>query len=134
MEKDDIINKSDTNQITIIYDFNKSKEFKIDTEYKQKAKKTVGETISKEKIFGEIFVKNNKNICKIIINNEIRDISSYLEDYQNYVNEDKLQIKLIGINPLRSPDRAHIPRQVIILSGVWTMSGKFKGLINQFKN
>ena len=98
MEKDDILNKSNTNQITIIYDFNKSKEFKIDNEYKQKAKKTVGETISKEKIFGEIFVKNNKNICKILINNEEGELCSYLDYYQLYLNEGKLEIRLIGIN------------------------------------
>ena len=98
MENEKDINQDIIDEITIIYDFNKSKDFIIDDKDVENIKQELGETISKEKLFGEIFVKNNKNICKIIIGNEIRDISSYLEDYQNYVNEDKLQIKLIGIN------------------------------------
>ena len=83
------------NQITIIYDFNKQKEIKIDEEYAEEIKKELGETISRKKLFGEKFVINNKQICKMLINNEKRDICSYIENYQNYIIKDRLEIKLI---------------------------------------
>ena len=50
------------------------------------------------KIFGENFVQTNKDICKIIVNNEKKELCSYLENYHNYLNKDKLEIKLTGIN------------------------------------
>ena len=54
--------------------------------------------INKEniKIFGKKFVKNNRNICKMIIENKEYEIS---EEYniKNY-NKNKLEIKLKGIN------------------------------------
>ena len=48
------------------------------------------------RIFGYEFVKNNKNICKMIIDNKEYEIS---EEYnvKNY-NENKIKIKLKGIN------------------------------------
>ena len=48
-------------------------------------------------MFGERFVKNNKYKCKIIINGENKDICSYLSNYHEYLNEGKLEIKLIDI-------------------------------------
>ena len=60
-------NKNEINEITIIYDYNKSKDVNINIDYKEKVKKEIGETISREKLFGERFVKNNKNKCKKIL-------------------------------------------------------------------
>ena len=50
----------------------------------------------KVKLFGEGFVKNNKDICKILIENKEYEL---MEEYniKNY-NEKELKIKLIGIN------------------------------------
>ena len=50
------------------------------------------------KLFGNIFVKNNKNICKMIINNKEYEIK---EEYnvENY-NNNILEIKLKGINKI----------------------------------
>ena len=97
MKNGENYNKKYTNEITIIYDINKSREFAIEDEFYDERTKELGDTISKEKLFGEIFVNNNKNICKIIINNEKKDLCSYLDNYKNYINENKLEIKLIGV-------------------------------------
>ena len=51
---------------------------------------------TKIKIFGEDFVKNNKNICHIIYEDEYYELSEYLE-LKNISNK-ILEIKLIGIN------------------------------------
>ena len=58
--------------------------------------KDFGETLSMNKIFGEKFVETNKNICKIIINEEEIELTSYLDnlEFKNGVKE----IKLKGIN------------------------------------
>ena len=61
MEDKEKIKENDMNEITIIYDFSKSREFEIDHSYSVKVKEATGESMSKEKLFGEIFVKNNKN-------------------------------------------------------------------------
>ena len=67
MRSEETSNKNEINEITIIYDYNKSKDINIDIDYKEKVKKEIGETISREKLFGERFVKNNKNKCKMIM-------------------------------------------------------------------
>ena len=48
------------------------------------------------KLFGSDFVRNNKNICKMIINNKEYEIRE--KYYINNNNDDKLNIKLKGIN------------------------------------
>ena len=58
MESKETLNK---NEITIIYDYNKSKDIII--EDRERVQKELGESISREKLFGERFVKNNKNKC-----------------------------------------------------------------------
>ena len=95
MKSKEALNKYEKNEITIIYDYNKSKDIKIDD--REKVKKELGVTISREKLFGEIFVKNNKNKCKMIINGKIEEICSYLPNYHKYLNKGKLEIKLIDI-------------------------------------
>ena len=50
----------------------------------------------KIKIFGEEFVKNNKDICKIIYENKEYDLSEYFPVENN--NSNKLKFKLKGIN------------------------------------
>ena len=90
---EEIINKkedeNELDEITIIYNFNKSREIEIDERIKERIYKELGESISKEKIFGEIFIKNNKNKCKMIINNKEEEICSYLSNYKKYMNKDK---------------------------------------------
>ena len=63
-------------EINIIYDINRQNNFRI---------------------FGPNFVKNNKNICKMIIDNKEYEIT---EEYQieNNKNNNKLKIKLKGID------------------------------------
>ena len=95
MTREETLNKYEKNEITIIYDYNKSKDINI--EDKERIKKELGETISREKLFGERFVKNNKNKCKMIINGKKEEISSYLMNYHVYLNKGKLEIKLIDI-------------------------------------
>ena len=65
--------------INIIYDINKENKENI-------------------KIFGEKFVENNRNICKIIIDNKEYEISVKY-NIKNY-NKNKLEIKLKGINKI----------------------------------
>ena len=89
------INEPNSNEISIIYDYNRSKYININVDDKEKVKNKIGETISREKLFGEKFVKNNKNKCKMIINGKKEEICSYLSNYHKYLNEGKLEIKLI---------------------------------------
>ena len=58
----DKLNKNILNEMIIIY--------KIEDNYRIK-------------IFGEKFIKNNKNNCKIIIENKEQDISEYLNVNKN---------------------------------------------------
>ena len=75
--------------ITIIYDYNKSKDTII--EDREEVQKELGESISREKLFGERFVENNKNKCKMIINGKKEEICCYLPNYKEYLNEGKLK-------------------------------------------
>ena len=76
MESKETLNKNEINEITIIYDYNKSKDIII--EDREEFQKELGESISREKLFGERFVKNNKNKCKMIINGKKEEICCYL--------------------------------------------------------
>ena len=49
------------------------------------------------RIFGEYFIKNNINKCKIIYNDEEYDLCEYINDIDNYYN-DIITIKLKGYN------------------------------------
>ena len=51
------------------------------------------------KIFGEIFVKNNRNICKIVYNGKEEEIKEYIE---KPIENDLLEIKLKGLKKLLS--------------------------------
>ena len=95
MKNKEALNKGKANEITIIYDYNKSIE--VNNEEKGFVKQGLGETISREKLFGEKFVKNNKNKCKMIINGQKKDICSYLPNYHKLLNKGILKIQLIGI-------------------------------------
>ena len=55
----------------------------------------------KIKIFGEKFVKNNKDICKIIYDKKEYDLTEYFEINQKL---DKLNIKLKGINNIKNSE------------------------------
>ena len=93
---EELNNKKDDekDEITIIYEFNK-KENKISEEFIKRVKDEWGETVSENKIFGETFVKNNKNNCKIIINEKEIELCSYLNN--DDLIKEKLEIKLKGI-------------------------------------
>ena len=53
----------------------------------------------KIRIFGQNFVKNNKDKCKIILNEEEYELKEYFEDIdQNYNHKDLIKIKLRGFN------------------------------------
>ena len=54
------------------------------------------------KIFGETFVKNNRNICKIIYNSKEEEIKEYM---QKPLENDLLKIKLKGLKKLLSFER-----------------------------
>ena len=70
------MSKEEISEITIIYDINKEDKY--------------------VKIFGEEFVENNKNICKMIIDNKKYEITEYF-NISKY-NNNKLKIKLKGVN------------------------------------
>ena len=52
----------------------------------------------KIKIFGENFVKTNKDLCKLYIYGEEYELCSYLDEKEIKLNRDILKIKLRGIN------------------------------------
>ena len=84
----------DLSYINIIYDINKDNKDEYDIfDSEDKDKDEVGDEIS---IFGSEFVKNNKNKCKMIIDNKEYEITEKY-NIENY-NNNKLNIKLKGIN------------------------------------
>ena len=51
------------------------------------------------RIFGKIFVNNNKNKCKIIYENKKYKLKEYLEEIDcKYKNKNIINLKLYGIN------------------------------------
>ena len=83
------MSKEDTSEIRIIYNINKKDEANEEYDVYEGDKKNI-------RIFGDIFVDNNKNICKMIIDNKELDITGKY-NIENYKNN-KLEIKLKGIN------------------------------------
>ena len=67
------MSEKDVSEINIIYDINEE------------------DTIN---IFGTDFVENNKNICKMVIDNNEYEIT---EEYNVKIKNNKLKIKLKGI-------------------------------------
>ena len=59
------------------------------------------ETFSDCKIFGEAFVKNNKNYCKIIIDKREYQLSSYIKEVYNEYSC-FLELKLKGVSKIRN--------------------------------
>ena len=55
---------------------------------------------NKIRLFGEDFVKNNKDICKIIYNGKIDEIQEFYYLNKEKAQKDKLEIKLKGIKKL----------------------------------
>ena len=98
IEKNDVKdNKID--EITIIY---KNKKIdNINEEIKQNFKNELGEEMSKNKLFGEIFVRNNKNNCKIEINGNEKELFSFY-DIEKLEENGILEIKLKGINNIKN--------------------------------
>ena len=98
MKNEEELNEFKENEIIIIYNYNKAK---IITLYdRDDVKKELGETLSREKLFGERFVKNNKNKLKMIINGKKEEICSYITNFHEYLNKGKLEIKLSNINEI----------------------------------
>ena len=79
----------DLSYINIIYDINKKN--KDEEEYEDE-----DEVRNEISIFGSKFVENNKNKCKMIIDNKEYEITDKY-NIENY-NNNKLNIKLKGIN------------------------------------
>ena len=71
------MSKEDTSEINIIYDI------KRDDKYIN--------------IFGYEFVRNNSNICKMVVDDKIYEITS-IYNVKNKNNNNKLNIRLKGIN------------------------------------
>ena len=71
------MSEKDISEINIIYDIN--------------GQNTIN-------IFGSLFVKNNKNICKMIIDNEEYEITEKYNVKSN--NNNKLKVKLKGIDKI----------------------------------
>ena len=95
------MSEKDKSEINIIYDINRQYNIRI---------------------FGLNFVKNNKNICKMIIDNKEYELS---ESY-NIKNNNKLEIKLKGIDNVTNMrgiflDVHHYHLYLIFLNGILIM-------------
>ena len=56
-------------------------------------------------IFGEVFVENNKDICKIILNGNELELCSNVKINNNQLNNNILEIKLKGIKNVTNMSR-----------------------------
>ena len=91
-------NVSNIDEITIIY---KNKKIdNINEEIKINIKNQLGEEMSKNKLFGERFVRNNKNNCKIVLNGKEKELVSFY-DIERLEENEILEIKLKGINNIK---------------------------------
>ena len=99
-DKNEKNNVKDNNidEITIIYKNEKIEN--INEELKKEMKSKLGEEMSKNKLFGERFIKNNKNNCKIIINGKEKELVSFY-DIERLEENGILEIKLKGINNIK---------------------------------
>jgi len=92
-------NVKDKDEITIIY---KNKKLdNVKEELIKEVKNYTGEEMSKNKLFGEIFVRNNKNNCKIVINGKEKELVSFY-DIEKLEENGMLEIKLKGINNIKN--------------------------------
>ena len=90
--------KNIVDQIIIVYK-KRTSNFK-DFYYNLGTNLFMNETISNQKFFGEIFVKNNKDKCKIIYKEKEYELFPYFQDIiSEYIGEE-LTIKLIGISKI----------------------------------
>ena len=99
------------NYIKIKYGMEKNEEKKEDLLFKIYEEKLKNSILIKYKInndekiikvFGFLFVKNNKNKCRIFFDNKIYQLSVYF-NIENYKNKNNiLEIKLIGINNINN--------------------------------
>ena len=86
----EIYNKMNNNEINIIYNINNNKDCDEEEEEEEDCEK------NSVKIFGSEFVKNNKNNCKIIYENEEYELKEYINIKDN--KKEKIELKLKGIN------------------------------------
>ena len=93
---DEIETNKNNNEIRIYYDFNKEKKFLRFIVESPDGR--LDEDINLYKIFGQNFVNNNKNICKMIINDEEYELTSILPEKFRGYKGDSFEIKLKGIN------------------------------------
>ena len=93
---EDIENYKD--EITIIY--NRAKSFSDKMRMLKDNLIYYGEKESRNKLFGEKFVENNKSICKMEINGKEYELNSFFQDANNKIKEDVFQIKLKGISKI----------------------------------
>ena len=84
----------DIDEITIIY-----KNIKLDNS--DDILPNIGEKFSKNKLFGEEFIQNNKNKCKLIINGKEEEFTSFY-NIRNLQENELLKIKLKGINNINN--------------------------------
>ena len=88
---------NNTNEIIIIYKIkDKNNEDSEDNQYED-SEYNKGEDKYEIKLFGEEFIENNKNNCKIIIDNKEQDLIEYLKINKN---EKILKIKLKEIKTI----------------------------------
>ena len=86
---DEIDKNEDIDEITIQYKINDIND--NDNEYSKNIR-----------IFGNEFVENNKDKCKIIINGNEHDLSTHLNINKKQLNNDILEIKIRGIKQIRN--------------------------------
>jgi len=90
--------KNVVDQIIIVY---KERTCNIkDFYYNVGANLFMSEAISNQKCFGEIFVKNNKDKCKIIYKEKEYELFSYFQDVFREAIGEELTIKLKGISKI----------------------------------
>ena len=92
-------NNINTKGITIIYINRKESEFK--GEGRKNVENSTNEKVSKNKIFGETFVKNNKNKCSIIINGKEQELVSFYNISSLKEDSEILTINLIGFQNIK---------------------------------
>jgi len=55
-----------------------------------------------DKLFGEKFVENNKDICKMIINEKEYELSIFFQDDNYEIKKDIFEIRLKGISKIKN--------------------------------
>ena len=91
--------------------------------FKGHIKYEINKEENKLRIFGDTFIKNNYNNCKLILNGKVNKLVSHLDIKKIKINKNRIEIKLRGIKNIIFADEmlfncSSVNHYLIYLNGI----------------